>query len=254
VGNSYARGLLFRRLSDLSQLTITADTVTITAIESVKHKAGNTKIILTAKNVNFFKGQKIYYYDRHVLPVPKDVLYVPLEGRRVAWTWELLELIYAATGIRHLKEEIVNERIKDPNKVTITFSNDHPYWLGGFCISLTDKPKVCVVPSPLNAETAQNANTLFDNIVFTKHADVLKTYSVGDTALDALCEVLNDVNEIGWCYKECSQHYNLMGSRVLYNGPANKVAAAKYPTRKLLRIALNKTTCSRYYGELMLYY
>lgn len=254
MANSYARGLLFRRLTELSGLDINANTVNIVEITSCKHRAGNTKITLEAKSGGFFTGQKVYYYDRVSLVTPIDALYVPLNGKRVAWTWEIVDLLFETTGIRHLKEEIVNERIKDPQRVWMAFSNSHPYWLGGFYINLVNTMIAPPVTITEPSKTPQLANGLFSQNTFTSISKTLKSLKVGDSPPEALCEALNDVNDLGWCYIKTLIEHNLMGSTVLYNGPSAKLPLTKHRHLNALKLSLNPEYCTTPYGELILYY
>lgn len=252
--NSYARGLVFRRLAAISGQTITANTVDIISVKCVKHKLGNTEITLKAKSTSSFKGNKVYFYDRVPMPDTAVEPTVEIGDRKLAWTWELLDLIYESTGIRHLKEEIVNERINSRDRLYIAFSDQHPYWLGGFYVNLVKElPKAEIsVNKPIWQR--KPATTLFDEQSFSNDAAVLKSQVVGKTPSAALGGILNAKCRLGWVSTDDVSGFNLGGSKVTYNGPAAKVSAAKHKGMQLLQISLDAERCSNTYGELMLYY
>lgn len=251
--NSYARGLLFRRLSALSGLSINNDTVEIKSIEAVKSLAGNTRITLTAKPGSFFAGTKILHYDRERLCSPSDELMVYIGDRKLAWTWELLEHIEASVGMRHLTSEIVNARLSDPIKPFISFANNHPIWLGGFGVTLIremPKPDTNVKPD----QTKRLANTLYDTVSFVDCGNVLKGFKVGQRLPFGFESVLNSKLTLGWVDSQEPAAFNIRNAVVLYNGPAGKVSSAKHKTMQLLRVSLDSSANRRVYGELFLYY
>lgn len=252
--NSYAKGLLFRRLSKLSGLQIDNNSIEIVSIKPSNSKAGNTEVVLRARSQSFFKGTKVYYYNRSPLQTTSEPLTIEIGERKVAWVWELLELIYVNTGVKHLTEEIVNARITQANDIDVMFTDSHPLWLGGFKVRLVNqKPTESV---RLNALTtpAKLANALYDTVDFTALKDALFRFKVGQSNLNVLDSILNTKGELRWVYDVSYLPRNLYGATVVYNGPSHKLPLAKRKTGHLLRVRLSSEHCSDYYGELNIYY
>lgn len=254
MGNSYARGLLFRRLSALSGLDINSNTVSITSIAPSTSKAGNTQIVLESASGSFFKGRKVFHYDRNPITTPIDELIIEIGTRQIAWTWELVDLLYANTGVRHLKEEIVNERLSDPVRPFIKFSPTHPVWLGGFYVTLvTQKPtEPCKVD--LGSPTLTIVNAMYDHVNFSGEKGLLRNVKPHTDVPESFCELLNSKTSLQWEYQPTEVEHNLKGAKVIYNGPAKDLLLAKHRHLNVLRIALSSEYSTAVCGELSLYY
>lgn len=256
---SYAQSQLYSLLSKMSGLNINQHTVKIESIRSVKHKLGNTEIVVTGLTSGFLSGKKVFYYNRSPMAESTNPIPICIKDLKLAWTTELVDLINEASGLTHNRSEIVNKRIGEGNVVKIDLVENHPIWTGSFKVILCDhldNENIALQTYDIAKENVlpELASKLYAEHSFKEHADLLSKLKVGQTPPEKLVEILNSAGSYNWCMVDDFSKLNLRNSVVLYNGHSAKCVEAKLGDHMLIKIHLDSRLCTSLYGELLLYY